>query len=223
VLVVDDVAANLLAIETQLQGLGCEIQSAASGEAALSLMLRESFAAMLLDVKMPGIDGYEVARYVRMNSDTRELPIIFLTAAVRDEAEVRRGYDCGAVDFLLKPIHGEILRSKIRVFVELYASRRELTAVNARLQNSNAKLLALADAEAATADALRQVNQELAMAQRELRLTQVQLPLSALERGRRLRQDRRLRSTYDQTFSSQRSALLGARELPRFSRIRSRD
>ena len=80
---------------------------------------------MLLDVQMPEMDGYEVARYARQNPATRDVPVIFLTAANRDEDRVLRGYGSGAVDFLFKPINPKILSSKVSVFLELYSSRRE--------------------------------------------------------------------------------------------------
>ncbi len=176
VLVVDDVRANLLAIEVLLEGLPCDVQMAGSGMEALSRLLRESFAVMLLDVRMPGMDGYEVARHARMHSSSRELPIIFMTAESPSEAHLELGYGAGAVDYLFKPVSREILRSKVRVFVELYESRRELKEANARLEAANTKLLALVDEEAAAASALRQANDELGSAFRGLRATQSQTP-----------------------------------------------
>ena len=176
ILIVDDVRANSLALEVLLQGLDCSVQSAESGHAALSLLLRESFAVMLLDVRMPAMDGYEVARHVRMNSATRELPIIFMTAASPDaNDDLRMGYDAGAVDFLFKPINRQVLRSKVRVFLELYNSRRELTQANARLEQANARLMSLVDAESAASSALRQANDDLGIAYRDLCATRGQL------------------------------------------------
>src|SRR5438128_498286 len=102
VLVVDDVPANLVAVEALLDDLGCEVVCASSGENALRLLLRRQFAVMLLDVQMPEMDGYEVARHVRMNSATREIPIIFLTATHNSQENVLQGYGSGAVDFLFK-------------------------------------------------------------------------------------------------------------------------
>jgi two-component system, sensor histidine kinase and response regulator len=170
VLIVDDVRANSLALEVQLQGLDCTVLCADSGSAALSWLLRESFAVMLLDVRMPGMDGYEVARHVRMHAATRQLPIIFMTAASPDaNDDLRLGYDAGAVDFLFKPINRQVLRSKVRVFLELYCSRRELADANQRLERANARLLGLVEAEAAAARALRQANDDLGVAYRGLR------------------------------------------------------
>ena len=164
----DDVPANLTSLEVILAGLGCSVHAASSGDQALRLLLRERFAVMLLDVQMPGMDGYEVARHARMHSATRELPIIFLTAHCQDNAEsLRLGYDCGAVDFLFKPLNRDVLRSKVRIFAQLYTSRRELADANLRLEAANAKLLALADEEAVAVKALRQANDELTLAYRD--------------------------------------------------------
>ena len=175
-LIVDDVRANSLALEVQLQGLDCTPLCADSGSSALSLLLRESFAVMLLDVRMPGMDGYEVARHVRMHAATRQLPIIFMTAASPDaNDDLRLGYDAGAVDFLFKPINRQVLRSKVRVFLELYCSRRELADANQRLEQANARLLGLVDAEATAARALRQANDDLGIAYRGLRAARGQL------------------------------------------------
>jgi CheY-like chemotaxis protein len=102
--VVDDVQANLLALEVLLEGLPCEVTLARSGLEALSLLLRDSFAVMLLDVRMPGMDGYEVARHARMHSGCRDLPVIFMTAESPTEEHLKLGYDAGAVDFLFKPV-----------------------------------------------------------------------------------------------------------------------
>lgn len=169
VLVVDDTNANLLALEVQLEGLPCDVQLVRSGLEALTLLLRETFAVMLLDVRMPGMDGFEVARHARMHSNSRDLPIIFMTAESPTEDHLTLGYDSGAVDFLFKPVSREILRSKVRVFVELYESRHELAEANRRLELANAKLLELVDEQAAATSALRQTNDELGSAFRGLR------------------------------------------------------
>lgn len=126
VLVVDDVPANLRAIEATLGLLNCKVVLASSGNAALRLLLKQEFAVMLLDVQMPGMDGYEVAHHARNHPQTRDVPIIFLTAAHHDEGNVLRGYGSGAVDFLFKPIDATILRSKVSVFLDLYVKRRQL-------------------------------------------------------------------------------------------------
>lgn len=126
VLLVDDVEANLVALEALLDDLPCELVRANSGNAALRQLLHREFAVMLLDVQMPEMDGYEVAKYVRENRSTREVPIIFLTAMLENEPSVLRGYGSGAVDFLFKPVNPQVLRAKVRIFLELDASRRAL-------------------------------------------------------------------------------------------------
>jgi two-component system sensor histidine kinase/response regulator len=126
VLLVDDVPANLVALQAQLEDMDCELVCASSGNAALRLLLKGEFAVILLDVQMPDMDGFEVARYAREHTSSRDIPIIFLTAMIETEESVLRGYGTGAVDVLFKPISRHILRSKVRVFLELYASRRRL-------------------------------------------------------------------------------------------------
>jgi two-component system sensor histidine kinase/response regulator len=126
ILIVDDVEANLVALEAQLASLDCEIVRARSGNEALRQLLRREFAVMLLDVQMPEMDGYEVARLARDNRATREMPIIFVTAMHETEESVLQGYGSGAIDFLFKPINGHVLKGKVQVFLELAAGRRRL-------------------------------------------------------------------------------------------------
>ena len=126
VLIVDDVEANLVSLEALLSDLECELVRAHEGNQALKLLLKNEFAVMLLDVQMPVMDGFEVARYAREHPTTRDTPIIFLTAMHYAEDTVLRGYGTGAVDFLLKPINAHVLRGKVRVFLELYTQRRKL-------------------------------------------------------------------------------------------------
>lgn len=119
ILVVDDNAANLLAIESALNVLGCPIVRAQSGEAALRLLLQRDFALVLLDVQMPILGGFETATMIRERKRSRHTPIIFISAYGRDEQDILAAYKLGAVDFLFKPIVPEILVSKASVFVEL--------------------------------------------------------------------------------------------------------
>ena len=119
ILVVDDNASNLLAIEAALSGLGLNLVTAQSGADALRWLLERDFALILLDIEMPSMDGYETARLIRGRLRTRHVPIIFVTAFSRDDREILEGYALGAVDFLFKPIVPEILRAKASVFVEL--------------------------------------------------------------------------------------------------------
>ena len=118
ILVVDDSAENLISIEAALEGLGQEVITARSGKEALRHLLEHQFALILLDVKMPEMDGFQTAELIRARRRSVHTPILFLTA-YRSEDHLFRGYDMGAVDFLLKPIVPEVLRSKVSVFVEL--------------------------------------------------------------------------------------------------------
>ncbi|HEY8943141.1 MAG TPA: response regulator, partial [Polyangiaceae bacterium] len=104
VLAVDDTQANLVALSALLDGLDCELVAVHTGNEALKQLLRREFAVILLDVQMPEMDGYEVARHARANPSTKNIPIIFLTAGRPTEDGVLRGYGSGAVDFLFKPL-----------------------------------------------------------------------------------------------------------------------
>jgi PAS domain S-box-containing protein len=126
VLLVDDRSENLLALEAVLGPLEVDLVTAGSGEEALGHLLRREFAAILLDVQMPGLDGFETAELIRARERTRHLPIIFLTAISKDAAQIVRGYSAGAVDYILKPFDPEVLRSKVSAFVRLWEKEQEL-------------------------------------------------------------------------------------------------
>ena len=126
ILLVDDRPENLLALEAILEPLGHELVRAGSGEAALKTLLREEVALILLDVQMPGLDGFQTAELIKERERTRHIPIIFLTALNTDPAHVFRGYSTGAVDYLTKPFDPEMLRSKASVFVDLHEKTREV-------------------------------------------------------------------------------------------------
>lgn len=120
VLIVDDLPQNLLAFQAVIETLDVEIVKVASGEAALLQVLKGDFAVILLDVQMPGISGMETAELIKQRENSKHIPIILITAMSREFAYVFKGYESGAVDYLLKPIDGNILRTKVSVFVELY-------------------------------------------------------------------------------------------------------
>jgi len=126
ILAVDDVAANLVALEAALDLPGVQVVKAPGSVEALEILLHEEFALALLDVQMPEIDGFELAELMRSTERTRGVPIIFLTAVATDERRRFRGFESGAVDYLLKPLDVQVLRSKVAVFVELARQRREL-------------------------------------------------------------------------------------------------
>lgn len=127
-LLVDDLDENLLALEALLRRDGLHCLKARSGEEALELLLVHDVALALLDVQMPGMDGFELAEFMRGHARARHIPIIFLTAGSADRQRRFRGYEAGAVDFIQKPIDADILRSKTNVFFDLYEQRRQIVA-----------------------------------------------------------------------------------------------
>ncbi|MCW1381920.1 response regulator [Novosphingobium sp. KCTC 2891] len=126
ILAVDDIEENLRALEALLQQSGIEVVKARSGFEALELLLKQDFALALLDVMMPGMDGFELAELMRGIERTRGVPIIFLTALATDERRKFRGFEAGAVDYLLKPVDPQVLASKVGVFAQLARQRQEL-------------------------------------------------------------------------------------------------
>src|SRR5947209_13870632 len=125
VLLVDDDERNLLAVATVLEDLG-EVVLAHSGEEALRYLLKGEFAVILLDVYMPGMDGYETAQIIRSRDQTKGIPIVFLSAVNKETEHLLRGYSMGAVDYVFKPVDPIILRSKVSVFVELFEKSKEV-------------------------------------------------------------------------------------------------
>jgi PAS domain S-box-containing protein len=125
VLVIDDDERNLLAIRTVLEEVA-DVVVATSGEEALRALLKHEFAVILLDVYMPGMDGYETAQIIRSRDQTKRIPIVFLSAVNKETEHLMRGYSMGAVDYVFKPVDPMILRSKVNVFVDLYTMRREV-------------------------------------------------------------------------------------------------
>jgi PAS domain S-box-containing protein len=126
ILLVDDRADNLVAMEAVLAPLACEVVKASSGEEALKALLKDDFAVILLDVQMPGLDGFETARLIKARERTRWVPIIFVTAISTEPPNIHVGYAAGAVDYLFKPYDPEVLRAKVGVFIELHATSRAL-------------------------------------------------------------------------------------------------
>ena len=157
VLVVDDDEHNLLAIRTVLEDVG-DIVIARSGEEALRHLLKGEFAVILLDVYMPGIDGYETAQIIRQREQSKRIPIIFVSAVNKETEHLMRGYSMGAVDYVFKPVEPIVLRSKVAVFVDLFAMTKEI-------QRKAAAEQALLDANLrANAERLR-IEQELRLAE----------------------------------------------------------
>ncbi len=140
ILIVDDRPANLLAMRKVLSKLDAEVIAAGNGNDALALCLDHEFALILLDVDMPGMDGYELAELMRGEPRTAQVPLIFVTASYSDEVHRKRGYSVGAVEYIQKPVDDFILRSKAIVFLELYLSRKCLEAELARSEAMAASL-----------------------------------------------------------------------------------
>lgn len=134
VLVVDDTAGDRLAIEAVLEPLGAQVVTAESGEAALRLLLEHEFSLLILDVYMPTMGGFELARIIRGSERFRRIPIIFVTASERDDRRVLAAYDLGAVDFLYKPVSAPVLRAKAGVFIDL-ARRADLIREHERREH----------------------------------------------------------------------------------------
>jgi PAS domain S-box-containing protein len=157
VLVVDDDERNLLAIRTVLEDVG-DIVVARSGEEALRHLLKGEFAVILLDVYMPGLDGYETAQMIRSREQTKRIPIVFLSAVNKETEHLIRGYSMGAVDYVFKPVDPIVLRSKVAVFVDLFAMTKEIQRK--------------ARAEQALLDANLRANAERLRIEQELRLAE---------------------------------------------------
>jgi two-component system sensor histidine kinase/response regulator len=157
ILLVDDKPENLIALEAILEPLGAELILARSGEDALRQVLRHDFALVLMDARMPGLDGFQAATIIRDRERTRNVPIIFLTAYNTDSEQVFRGYRAGAVDYIGKPYNPDILRMKARVFVDLYEK-------NAQIKRQAEQLHAIELREAAEAierEAMQRANEDL--------------------------------------------------------------
>ena len=142
ILLVDDLEENLVALEALLLRDRLDLHKARSGEDALELMLANEYALALLDVQMPGMDGFELAEIMRANERSRHIPIIFVTAGSGDAVRRFRGYEAGAVDFIQKPIEADVLRSKANVFMDLYLQRQQIIAQRDELETLTAALQA---------------------------------------------------------------------------------
>ncbi|SIT84683.1 Signal transduction histidine kinase [Pontibacter indicus] len=142
ILLVDDKEENLVSLMSLLseEGDHTNYLLANSGEEALKLALQEEIALILLDVQMPGMNGYEVARYLRDISKTRDIPIIFVTAINQQDVHVMEGFEAGAVDFLFKPLHPAITKAKVAAFVRFYLQKKEIEQAHKRTQEINREL-----------------------------------------------------------------------------------
>ncbi|MDR3089031.1 MAG: diguanylate cyclase [Desulfobulbaceae bacterium] len=164
ILIVDDKPENLLALERLLETQDAETIRAASGEEALAHILDHDFALILLDVNMPGMDGYELASLLRGNSRSKHIPIIFITAANQNWEQLYKGFDYGAVDYFFKPLDSIVLTGKVKVFLNLYHQQQllrekaeqldrqliELESLRRKLEKANEKLQHLSTTDALT-------------------------------------------------------------------------
>ncbi|MBI3867241.1 MAG: response regulator [Verrucomicrobia bacterium] len=153
-LLVDDQPRNLDVLETILEAPGYRFVRATSGEGALLALMQDEFAAIVLDIQMPGMSGLELARLIKQRKRNQHIPILFLTAHFMDDTDILEGYGVGAVDYLTKPVNPQILRSKVGVFVELFRATRSLARTNSALES---EVLQRREAQ----EALRRVNGEL--------------------------------------------------------------
>ena len=140
ILMVDDRPENLLALEAVLEPLNQNLVPASSGEEALKRLLIEDYAVILLDVQMPGLDGFETAEQIKKREKTRDIPIIFLTAISREPHHALRGYSTGAVDYISKPFDPWVLRAKVSVFIELHQKTQLLKQQTGMLEAANKEL-----------------------------------------------------------------------------------
>ena len=161
ILLVDDQPANLVALEAMLEDIGQNLVRAESGREALKRLLNDDFAVILLDVKMPEMDGFETAELIRQRDRSRHTPILFLTAADTSQTQAVRGYAVGAVDYLIKPVVPEFVRSKVAVFVELAKKNELLRRQAALLAQSEQAALELAETRAELVRDLEHKNREL--------------------------------------------------------------
>jgi CheY-like chemotaxis protein len=193
ILLVDDRPENLLALEAILSGLGHELIRANSGAEALKHLLREEIALILLDVQMPGMDGFETAAQIKARERTQNIPIVFLTAIDGERHQAFRGYAAGAVDYLFKPFDPWVLRAKVGVFIELYQRRKELAAQAERLEAAEAVLASntlpqltrtALDAARTAVSAAEATGEEKAMAAARNAMAAVEALVAVLPHGR---------------------------------------
>src|SRR5580765_438775 len=178
ILIVDDQPRNLDVLEVMLGDTDCTLVRATSADEALLCLVRNEFAALVLDIRMPGMNGIELATLVKQRKRSEHVPILFLTAHSVDEDDILRCYGVGAVDYLSKPVNAAILRSKIGVFVDVFRKTRALADLNDALQRE------VVERERAQ-QALQQANQEL-----ERRVNERTAALSRAHQGVRENEER---------------------------------
>jgi len=185
ILMVDDQPANLIALEALLDRPGVRLVSARSGAEALRCLLKEDFALILLDVQMPGLDGFETAALIRQRPRSQHTPIIFLTAHESTDSQVFRGYAAGGVDFMTKPIVPDVLRSKVAVFVELFEKTERVRRQEEEIRQTQEREhhRQLADAEERIESARLREEIRLAREVQQRLFPAASLPLPGLDIG----------------------------------------
>ncbi len=172
-LIVDDLPENLLALAALLQAPGVKVHQAESAEQALELLLRHEFALAILDVQMPGMDGFQLAELMRGTERTKQIPIAFVSAAGRELNYAFKGYESGAVDFMHKPLDAHAVRSKVSVFVDLYRGRKRLARQLEALEHSRREQEVLLDelrsTKAELEDAVRMRDDFMSIVSHELK------------------------------------------------------
>ena len=193
ILIVDDLPENLIALEALIRRDDLSVFPAASGEAALTLLLEHEFALAILDVQMPGMNGFELAELMRSTGRTRRIPIVFVSAAGRELNHAFKGYEAGAVDFLHKPLDGYAVRSKVAVFVDMYRQRsamgRQVEALEQSRREQQALLERLNAAQLELERAVKMRDDFMSVVAHELRtplntlFLETQLRKMQIERG----------------------------------------
>lgn len=168
-LLVDDKKENLLSLQVILAGQGYEFVEASSGKEALRILLRDQdFAIILMDVQMPLMDGFETAEMIRQSEKLKHVPIIFLTANMDKTEYIFKGYQAGAVDYMIKPLSAEILKAKVIVFADLYRKNHELQVKEEQMKELNIAIMAANKELALQNEAIEKHSQELKLANKEL-------------------------------------------------------
>lgn len=231
ILLVDDQPARLLSYEAILESLGHRLVHARSGEECLERLMQGDFAAILLDINMPGMDGFETATLIHQHPRFENTPIIFVTAVHVTDLDRLKGYTVGAVDYVYVPVVPEILRGKVRVLVELYRQRRELERLNRQLADANTELAdANAELRAEKSRELQLLNASLAGANAELEQTNAALQIeieqrilaqSALEEADRRKDD--FLAMLSHELRNPLAAMQGAIELMHRKTVEDRD
>lgn len=161
ILIVDDTPENLIALEAVLGDLGPRLVKVTSGQEALRMLLKDEFAVILLDVNMPGMNGFETAALIRQRKHTEHVPIIFVTAISTTDTHMFKGYSLGAVDYIFTPVNAEVLRSKVSVFVELVKKSQAVKLQAKQLQEANEILRTEVATRKKAEEALKESNDEL--------------------------------------------------------------